>query len=241
MVFGISMPHYKVMIGSYLLLYKPSIGYVWIMRVFLLMALILPLIYKIIRRINVYWCCVIIAAIIALQSVLTSLVNEISNESIKYILTETLLYAIGYSAIAILGLKIKEFNVKSFIALSLVSVAAILGFMEVSGMPFDPSRYKYPPQSLYLIYGVLGCTVMMSAKPCFIHIAGWRGFKYLSENSMWIYLWHIVSVMFIIKYADVPGMWFGRYIIVLFSAIAMNQLWQRITLPLHWGIKKYMA
>lgn len=241
MLFGTSMPHYKSIIGSYLLLYKPSIGFLWIMRVFLMMALLTLVLHVMLKRAGVAVSVLTTAAIIILQSLLASGVMEIAGETLRFIVAETLLYAVGYSAIVVLGLKIREFNVKSLAATALLCSVAVIGFIIYNDVAFDPRMYKYPPQSLYLLYGVLGCSSMMLLKPCFARISGWRGFRYLSENSMWIYLWHIVPVMFIEQYADVPGMWFGRYVAVLVSAIAMNWLWHLLLKPLPARVKRYLA
>lgn len=226
----------KTVVGSYLLLNGPSIGYVWIMRVFLMMALILPIIYNPVINLNFTICCIIIFAIICLQHYLVLAVELIDNTIIRFILDETLLYAIGYSPIAIIGLKIRDLKQSKLYILVIASAAAILLFIGFHDWIFDPQHYKYPPQSLYLLYGIFISSILWLLKPRLAPITTHRIFTYLSENSMWIYLWHIIPVYVVSRWANIPNMWLIRYCLVLSGALALSLMYKYIInlLPSNW-------
>lgn len=215
----------KVVIGSYLLLDGPSIGYVWIMRVFLMMALILPLLHKWLNNLGCTLSIIVIFIIIGLQYYLVSIIYSMDNKIIRFILDETLLYAFGYCSVAVLGLKIQSFNTKELMTIILISGIAVFCFVWAHDWIFDPQQYKYPPQSLYLLYGIFASSLLWSLKSILEPITKGRFFAYLSENSMWIYLWHIIPVYAISRWSDVPNMWFGRYCIVLIISLLLNEIY----------------
>lgn len=221
---GIGKPkiELKTVVGSYLLLNSPSIGYVWIMRVFLMMALLLPLLHKWLKNAGFWTVGIVVSGIIGVQPFMIGAVDAVDNKIMRLILDETVLYALGYSAIAILGLKIRDFSRREVIAVVFVSLTFIIGFVWYDGMHFRPQFYKYPPQSLYLLYGIFGSAVMWGLKTLLAPVMTWSFFTYLSENSMWIYLWHIIPVYAIARWAEVSNMWFGRYCVVLGAALLLN-------------------
>ena len=216
---------FKVVIGSYLLLDGPSIGYVWIMRVFLMMALILPLLHKWLDNRGFTISVIVIFTIIGLQHYLVNMIYSIDNKIIRFIFDETLLYIFGYCSVAVLGLKIQSFKTKELIAITLISAIAVFCFVWIHNWIFGPQQYKYPPQSLYLLYGIFASSLLWSLKSILEPITKGRFFAYLSENSMWIYLWHIIPVYAISRWSDVPNMWFGRYCIVFITSIALSYLY----------------
>lgn len=225
-IIGKPMIEFRIIIGSYLLFNNPSIGYVWIMRVFLMIALILPLLHKWLDSLDCTISIIVIFAIIGLQHYLVGMIYSVDNKIIRFILDETLLYAFGYCSVAVLGLKIRQFRNNALMAIILISGIAVFCFVCLHNWTFDPQQYKYPPQSLYLLYGIFASSLLWSLKSVLEPIAKGRFFAYLSENSMWIYLWHIIPVYAISHWSDIPNMWLGRYCIVLISAVCLNYIYQ---------------
>jgi len=225
----------KTVAGSYLLLNNPSIGYVWIMRVFLMMALILPILQKWLKNLGFIAVCITIFGIIGIQHILVDAVYATDNKVLRFILDETFLYAFGYAPLLILGLKIQSIKKNEMMIFILITLLAVIGFVWNNGMAFDPQQYKYPPQSLYLLYGLFGCATLWSLRPVLSPIMARcaaipKFFTYLSTNSMWIYLWHIVPVYYIETNRILPNYWIGRYLIVFFVAIGLNYLYHKIIL-----------
>lgn len=212
----------KVIVGSYLLLNYPGIGYVWIMRVFIMMALITPLMYEWLCKTRFLATIIIIGTIIVLQKLFASMTPLIDSDVVRFIVDETLLYAVGYSAIAILGVKITQFSHRQIIIVITIATMAVAGYVLCNNMIFDPQATKYPPQSLYILYGLMCSAILWWLQPFLSSLGRIRFFAYLSKNSMWIYLWHIIPVYMIAYLNLMPKFWIGRYLITLFAALGLN-------------------
>lgn len=220
---------WKTVLGSYLLLNSPSIGYVWIMRVFLMMALVMPLLHKVLIHVNFLSACILIGILLIAQHFLVTAIQAIPYKGIRFVLDEIIPYATGYSAIAILGLKIRTASFKSLLLLMFASLVAIGCFVCAHDMEFNPQAYKYPPQSLYILYGIFVSTLLWSLRPLYREWNGDIVFRYLSENSMWLYLWHIIPVMVVARWTEFPDLWGARYVFVLVVAVALNAIYAAIT------------
>lgn len=213
-------------LGSYLLLDWPSIGYVWVMRVFLTMALIIPLLHRLLSGLSYFAYLMAISTTIAVQQLLVPIVDAIPNRFISFAVYEILLFTVGYSALAAVGLRIARLTQVQLITLASIAAIAIIAYVVVFGT-FNPQDYKYPPHSLYIAYGIFVPAVLMLAKPWLVPIARHSIIEYLSRNSMWIYLWHIVPV-FALERIHVCGLWLGRYILVVAIAIIFTHLYHCI-------------
>ncbi len=215
----------KIILGSFLLL-EPSIGFVWVMRVFLLMAIIMPFLYKITQCHKYAWAISIIGLII-FQSLVANL-KIFNQNTINYLIgNQIVLYAVGYSPIAILGLVISRLPVQQISRCILISIFALILIMTCSQIGFCPQIFKYPPCSIFQIYGVLMCSLIWICRPT----KEWNGIAekcipliaYLSKNSMWIYLWHIMglALMWMVN-RMLPMPWIARYCFVVLIAIMIT-------------------
>lgn len=214
-------------LGSLLLLNYPSIGYVWIMRVFLMIAIVLPFVDILIRRTNWMILCLALLFIIGSQELFIRSVPDIPNIYVRYILSQTLLYIWGYLVFVILG--IISFR-SSYLQKWNIFLIGLIGtgiYIYITGNYF-PQLDKYPPHGLYLLYGWVGCMGMSVVRPLLIKFANWKGWEYLSTHSMWIYLWHIIPVYYITPEDIRPTEWVIRYVFVLGSALFLNFLYQWI-------------
>lgn len=226
MPFGITRAS---VIGSYLLLNSPSIGYVWIMRVFLLMALVLPLLDRIHRHVRPLAVIIIAAALIVIQQFIISCVDMIDNMRLHFVADQIIPYLTGYTAIAIVGLKIRQFSTRDLAVAIILALAAVIAFSVWGGQGFNPQKFKYPPQTLYIVYGIAGSMIVWSLRPLLAPWVTSPVWRYLSVNSMWLYLWHIIPIYAITPLSGVKHMWFGRFCIVLTVAVALNILYDKTT------------
>lgn len=224
MAFGITFPK---ILGSYLLLNEPSIGYVWIMRVFLLMALALPFLERILRNVKPMGVILIAALVILIQPLVIGCVSMIGSSSLRIVADQIIPYLTGYSAIAIVGLKIREFSMRELCVSILVAFTVVVLISVFDDQGFNPQKFKYPPQALYIVYGILGSMVVWSLRGLLAPYVTSSAWRYLSVNSMWLYLWHIVPIYIITPWAEVKHMWFGRFCIVLVSALILNFLYDK--------------
>lgn len=233
-------------LGSFLLLNEPSIGYVWIMRVFLMMAIITPIIAPYIKKLSIARLSLIIAGIILLQHILV--INEIKDSQIWNIVNQFVLYLTGYVIFVILGLKIRDINKRDIWLMIIITGICVFTFIIVHNFSFAPNIYKYPPHDLYLIYGLFACTILwlcvkyMSAFQILTRSKkSMKCFRYLSENSMWLYLWHIIPVYALNLNLGLPDIWILRFLFVLISSLFLNFIWHRITTLLPDNIQRVVA
>lgn len=237
-LFGKPVLNYIQIIGSYLLLNSPSIGYVWIMRVFIIMALAIPLWYTLFQRINWISLCIVTLSLILAQPLIIWTIDQIEWKLLHFALSETIPYLIGYSAIALPAFKIRDLTNRQ----ELATLGLLLGFIILFlclNKGALPQQYKYPPQSLYILYGLFCSIGLWSFKPLIgkLSFISSGAVRYLSSNSMWVYLWHIIPVNIVFHFSNVFDLWIVRYIFVLSVAIILTATYNFITSKLY-NLKK---
>lgn len=228
-------------VGSFLLLNSPSIGYVWIMRVFLLMALITPFLDRVVKKVNWIIILLIIGLMILLQSVIVQSVYFIVNPAISFIFNEIIVYTIGYSPLVMLGLGISQFKKNELIISILVLGLSVLACTIYNDWNFIPNQYKYPPTTFYIVYGLFASCLLWSFKNILSPYILSPFVIYLSRNSMWLYLWHIVPVYMIAPFNCIPNTWFLRYLIVVAIAIGLYWIYSQLTVYIPDRYRKYIS
>lgn len=81
--------------GTYLLLNEPSIGYVWIIRVFLMMSIIAPPLYPLVAKMNMHKFILVLFLILGIQGLLVKSSNYIHIPALATFYREYFLYVIG--------------------------------------------------------------------------------------------------------------------------------------------------
>ena len=227
-------------IGSLFLLNAPSIGYVWIMRVFLMMALVLPFLEPLFRELKLIGLIISIYLVIILQEGVIVVFADIPDGIVKFILSETIPYIIGYSVFTAIGLRIKDFSYRQKIIFTVAGGMGCIMYFYITGN-LNPQIDKYPPHGLYLLWGWCGSAILILSQPLINIISGWRIWSYLSRNSMWIYLWHIVPVYLITPLSIRPDIWLVRYILVLSVAVLLNYIYHLSIAHFPKDITKYIG
>ena len=215
------------MIKSYLLLNEGSMGYVWIVRIFLYFAVLEPVIKKAagkIKSIPVF--CGIIVLLALAGYLLYRVYLKISDPMAAGVYDDYLLSPYVYSVIALCGYWFicnKDKWLSLLIGAGIVfACSQILVF--VSGSGFVPNSYKYPPQIYYCAYGVLVTLILYKIFPN-IEI---KAVIWLSRNSFLIYLLHIAVLrayglaakISFLKFLD--NKWFIEYIIVTAGSVVLT-------------------
>jgi hypothetical protein len=221
-----------VVIRSFLLYQGGSIGYVWIIKVFLLIMLVTPFLLQIVRKSNLRNTYFLVIALIILEELL---VRELTFFQYKYdnliydFLIETVPYLIGYSVFFLFGLVTKKLSEKEeryqMLVLLSVSLVMFVYWYYVNGNLMI-TDYKYPPQMLYITYGCIMPLIlwitrrfinlsiryekMKSLERHFVNVLIFMG-----QNTLWIYLWHI---LFVLTANHFISYWPLRYIFVLVMA-----------------------
>lgn len=223
------LPDLQTILRTFLLL--DGIGYVWIIRVFLLQMIIMPFMQILQRKMNCGWSgrriCFLMMAFAG---------YEYFYQQTIYIMPRWLgpivYYALGYGFIFFVGYNMNATRIKHIFALLFVWVfTAVMISYKVR---FDPQSFKYPPHGLFIAYGV-ACSIslflLLRSFPSLASIvifcpASRKIVEYISRRTIWIYLWHI-PMLDIVFYANIQS-WMIRWAVVSSGACLLVFLQVRI-------------
>ncbi len=199
-------------ITSYLLI--SGIGYVWIIKVFVLVAMISPLIFKLHEKISShkkYFILLFLVFIIyeLLRYLSLPYIQKGAGKTMSYVTH----YIVPYGVVFAVGLRIpllKDVQIRyiSIVSFLLFAVPAV-GLYLFYGHFVPTQNYKYPPSIYYFSYSLfVSCTLWYYSKEIegvFSKIKIEKVVTFMANNSIWIYLWHIPIVKyfnahFLIKY-----------------------------------------
>lgn len=208
----------NVMLSSYLLM--DGFGYVWIIRIFLFMALLGPLCMKFFKKpVNLlYYYLAYELCYFLLKDKLQHPTGKLFNELVGY--------TAGFLIFFILGSlynRLSKRQIRSIFAVSsIITIAAAVYFMGYKNEPFDIGAYKYPPRLFYSQYAIAMCFLLFYAKS---YLATFRNslIAFVGSSSIWIYLWHILFLFLL------PKMHWGlRFILVCSLAMLLSYLQQQL-------------
>lgn len=211
---------FQMVLDSYLLL--GGIGYVWIIRVFLLMMLVTPLLvrFETYCKNNLLYAAICLLLLL-LNDGISHLTSLWSSESfMNSFITEYLMYIIGYAPLFMLGLRLRYSSKKTMHYYVSFFVLVLLGslfiYKELHDFPITITpRYKYPPQAYFLIYGALISVLLYYYKDEICKIISKLRIStfvaFVGQNTIWIYLWHIPFVLLTDQFVD---NWILRYLLI---------------------------
>jgi fucose 4-O-acetylase-like acetyltransferase len=227
---------YKI-VTSYLLL--GGIGYVWIIRVFVLVALVSPFIYRwhMNESSNKTYFFVIAFIFIAYEIVRYLTLPFIDNYVAKF-LSEIFHYIIPYSLIFAIGLRIPSLHTRFVANISFVSLAVFitfgLGIYILTGAVLPTQQFKYPPSIYYFSYALLISSILWIFRKKIELLINKIKLKeivlFCAQNSIWIYLWHIPVVRFfhanfVVKYLAAFGI---STLLVLIQVWLINRIIENV-------------
>jgi len=188
----------KTILSSYLLL--GGIGFVWIIRVFLLVAIVSPFIYSYSRNQPSNYRYLTTAAIIYLSyELLLSVCMPLPKSPPATIFEYTILYLIPYAVVFSIGLRLPHLTRNQLITVSSVALFIFIAWGYVhwaaSGRLISTQDFKYPPRSYYLSYAIFISTLAWMASERITKLLRQANLLpamlFVGQNSIWIYLWHI--------------------------------------------------
>lgn len=202
--------------------------FVWIIRVFFVIAMIAPLISGAIincsKKVFLLWSVVVLVAFEALC------MTEFS----QFPFSEYVLMNIPYLIVFALGLKIMDFKAKEVAGILTVSCSVFICLLlgqKIGGGNFLPTQlFKYPPRIYYLSYAISATLLLWILKDRLVFMINKISPKVLGyianigSHTIWIYLWHIVVLAFVgdIDYTIV------RFLVVYGAAIGITYLQVKI-------------
>jgi hypothetical protein len=213
------------LIGSYTL--YDGIGYVWIIRVFLLVAIASPILlyfHKKIERDRDYF--LILSIGLLLYEGLRYLLLPYIQDGFGIIASSIVLYAIPYALVFSAGLRILAMKPVQLYVLCLVSFLSFIvigvGLFIYSGYFISTQEFKYPPSTYYISYAIfVSVSLWLSINVISLVFDKLRvksTVLFIANNTIWIYLWHIPLIMMINQNFVI------KYLVVFSGAVAITYL-----------------
>lgn len=205
----------RLVLDSFLL--RDGIGYVWIIRIYILVAILLPIIKFILEKYSfnkILICCFFIYCMYELLC--------FSNFfSINFIFKDIFAYIIPLSMIIIITYWIMKSNSKRILIFSFINFIIFLLLLiliyNITGEFKNTSIAKYPFRLYYLSYAFFASSILivLFRNEKIVNFCYNNFIKFVSSSSLWIYLWHILFIYYI-DYKFSNFFWFFKYVIILF-------------------------
>lgn len=213
-----------------------GVGYVWIIRIFFLVALIQPVWLWTEKKLNTTP-----KAMLSFLAVWGGVIllyrSSVSWNSIflKRFLEEWVITLISYALPYVLGLKLRYVEVRKVkaitIAWTIIFAISLVVYYCKNGFPIILTpAYKYPPHSYYVLYGLLVCSLLWLMSKRIAKVLGNRFFLFVGQNTIWIYFYHIPLLLFT---SNIP--WVYRYVLVYAISILIFSVQYRVYR--HWKDK----
>lgn len=196
-----------------------GMGYVWIVKVYLIMALFtFPLVNLNSRIESDYIFIGLLTCGIVIQSVLI----RMEKLSSIFLLSDYIFYIIPYVAMEAIGIRWVQGS-HTFKKIFTLFVVVIFTLSTVLLGKFEPSLYKYPPDFYYIVYGTAMTCLLLHVVPN-KHI---KLIEYISRNSFDVYLIHIIVLLiynFSIDVLHLPAFdaWWLKFLIVTALSILLT-------------------
>lgn len=217
------LPDLGTIATSYTLI--SGIGYVWVIRVFLMVALLAPFLHSFISKVNSNLHYYISLALIYFgYELLLYLTKPYLESAAGQLILQTFFYFIPYSIIFAMGLRFIELSQKQVIIMAVVSCLVFSIFagclFEQTGKFNQTQLFKYPPSLYYLTYALTASSVLWLMAEKIVKISRWlkiiKPILFVAQNSIWVYLWHIP----LIEIVQLP--YYFKYLVVFFSAAVIT-------------------
>ncbi len=216
-ILGEDISSYKIL-TSYTFI--SGIGFVWIIRVFLLVALAAPFLFLIDEKFksNIYFFIFLVIVFTCYEILQFNTYSYFQTNSILKLLSSVIFYLIPFSIIYLLGIRVNSLTKKQInllcLLFGLIFISLGFYFYKSEGYLVSTQAYKYPVSIYYLSYALMISFVLWSYGDVIWDRLGFqiKNFVlFVSKNSIWIYLWHIpfihviksIELNFLIEYCMV--------------------------------------
>lgn len=177
---------------SYLLI--DGIGYVWIIRIYLIVGILGPILrekIKLNQMIYYYLGYEICLTFLSIMNFKNIIIETLVITPLPYILL--FIYGVNYSSFE----KIKKINQRNQILGIVLLLSGIVLYYFISENYYHSLYLKYPPRFFYIFYGIFIANILLYNREKIFLIKNKRLKKIISfigESTLWIYLWHILVV-----------------------------------------------
>jgi peptidoglycan/LPS O-acetylase OafA/YrhL len=138
----------------------------------------------------------------------------------------TFYYIIPYGLLTFLGVSYKILSNKKKMAIIIISGVTFFSLLMYlwyqNGAIQNVQIAKYPPRIYYLSYGVFVSFLSLGLCKAFpLKIFSNKVLQFISRQSMWIYLWHILMLE-VYSVLRLPEIWYIKFAIIYLVSITMT-------------------
>ena len=178
-----------------------GIGYLWILKIFLVVALLAPLLQRwnqtttsdgrYLAQLLALWF-VHEGSVQLARTVVPAAAQDLVADNVLQVLPYTLLFALGLRLPRLVPLVLNR-----LLACAWTLLCGLLALQWLyNGTLLPTQQFKYPPQAPYLAYALAMSLVLYRIAPRLVaNLQAWprlrAGVYFCAQNSIWIYLWHI--------------------------------------------------
>lgn len=173
-----------------------GIGFVWIIRVYLLIAVISPVLLNLYRRINTTYFTIFLIITYILYEITYFFLRENTNIILQYFI----FYMLPFGVITGFGIQLLKLSTRTLIhtmcySFSLFTYLSFIYYLR-TGNFVQTQDYKYPPQIYYLSFALSICIFLylLLKIPFVLNLFKSKYIYFISSSSLWIYLWQIFYV-----------------------------------------------
>lgn len=183
----------KDIIMSYSLI--DGIGYVWVIRIYIYVAMVTPIIYKIYNKLKKWQIIPLFGFTYGIYIFLIDRLSAINGIS-KTLITATIIDFIAYSFVVFISIIIFNLEKKDIAKLGFL-FGLIFSLLAIKNRFIQTQYFKYPLRLYYLSYAFFVSIYLYLFVDKLNKENKLRHFRiidFISKNSMWIYLWHIMYI-----------------------------------------------
>jgi fucose 4-O-acetylase-like acetyltransferase len=199
--------------------------YIWIIRVFALVALITPIIKRMLssnRQMHFWFLATFFY--IAYEFAVHYISGLNSIRILNIVFDSFVFLAVPYGLVAALGMLMYKLTIQKrfVIALLLLAVfACMVVWLHISTNKFVPTQtFKYPPRIYYLSFAV-GISFFLSGAIELLHFQSMvigKVLAWIGSRTMWTYLWHIL-ILYMYNWLHLKFNFIIKYLIVIVVAV----------------------
>jgi peptidoglycan/LPS O-acetylase OafA/YrhL len=175
-----------------------GIGYVWIIRVFILVAIFSSLLISIYRYCKTEFRFLSFLSVIYIfYELLFKVVPRFNlhNQFIAGLINDYLFYLLPYGCLFGLGMTLPKLKKSTILMIIGIFMAIFLGwagyYYHIRGHFISTHEFKYPARIYYISYGIFMSLLVSIKNNSLIKVI-----IFISSSSLWIYLWHIFFVYY---------------------------------------------
>lgn len=214
-------------------LYCLSTGAGWVIRVFLLVSIVAPLVSRLFLAIGSKAAIALLAGLLFVYEILIKSLADYAGYLPYSILEKYILYAVPYGFVFAVGMfaQKSEKRISLFVILFFslsVFAGCVVANWAGSGMFIPTQGFKYPPRLYYISYALAVSILLYCYKgvlALFVERLRLRKMVvFFSENSLWIYFWHTPFV------AVIDAGFFVKYLLACIVAVMICWLQRKLSI-----------